>query len=60
MRLSNEMRMGFLPDSQADIDLETSVGFARQGFKIQIRYWNAARELGCHMVFSEDLNCGQD
>jgi len=34
--------MGFLPDSQADIDLETSVGFARQGFKIQIRYWNAA------------------
>ena len=54
------MRMGFLPDSQAYIDLETSVGLALQAFKIQIRYWNAARELGCHMVFSEDFNCGQD
>jgi len=52
--------MGFLPDSQADIYLETSVGLARQAFKIQIRHWNAARELGCHMVFSEDFNCGQD
>jgi hypothetical protein len=25
--------MGFLPDSQADIDLETSVGFSREAFK---------------------------
>jgi hypothetical protein len=38
--------MGFLPDSQADIDLEISVGLARRAFEIknrfQIRYWDAA------------------
>ena len=46
LRLSNEIRLGFLPDSQADIDLETSLGLARRAFEIkkrfQIRYWDAA------------------
>ncbi|RFC52532.1 MAG: putative nucleic acid-binding protein, contains PIN domain [Verrucomicrobia bacterium] len=49
--------------------VETSVALAQQAFKIKIRhgirYWDAAiiaaaLELGCHTVYSEDLNHGQD
>jgi predicted nucleic acid-binding protein len=49
--------------------VETSVQLARLAFEIKtrfdIRYWDAAiiaaaLELGCHTVYSEDLNHGQD
>jgi predicted nucleic acid-binding protein len=49
--------------------VETSVALAQQAFEIKtrhgIRYWDAAiiaaaLELGCHTVYSEDLNHGQD
>jgi len=49
--------------------VETSVALAQQAFKIKIRhgirYWDAAiiaaaLELGCHTIYSEDLNHGQD
>ena len=48
---------------------ETSVALARRAFDIknrfQIRYWDAtliaaAQELGCHTLYSEDFNHGQD
>ena len=49
--------------------VETSVALARRAFDIKtrygIRYWDAALiaaalELGCHTIYSEDLNHGQD
>ena len=49
--------------------VETSVALARRAFEIKtcfdIRYWDAsilaaAQELGCHTLYSEDLNHGQD
>jgi predicted nucleic acid-binding protein len=49
--------------------VETSVALAQQAFEIKtrhgIRYWDAAiiaaaLELGCHTVYSEDLNHGQN
>ena len=49
--------------------VETSVSLARHAFVIktrfQIRYWDAAilaaaLELGCHTLYSEDLNHGQN
>jgi predicted nucleic acid-binding protein len=49
--------------------VETTVALAQQAFEIKtrhgIRYWDAAiiaaaSELGCHTVYSEDLNHGQD
>ncbi len=49
--------------------VETSVALARRAFDIKtrfgIRYWDAAMiaaalELGCHTIYSEDLNHGQD
>lgn len=48
---------------------ETSVALARRAFdmknRFQIRYWDAAiiaaaQELGCHTLYSEDFNHGQD
>lgn len=49
--------------------VETSVQLARRAFEIKtrfdIRYWDAALiaaalELGCHTLYTEDLNHGQD
>ena len=49
--------------------VETSVALARRAFdmknRFQIRYWDAAiiaaaQELGCHTLYSEDFNHGQD
>ena len=49
--------------------VETSVALARRAFHLKtrfdIRYWDAAvntaaLELGCHTLYSEDLNHGQD
>lgn len=49
--------------------VETSVQLAQRAFEIKtrfdIRYWDAsivaaALELGCHTLYSEDLNHGQD
>jgi len=49
--------------------VETSVALAQRAFEIKtrhgIRYWDAAiiaaaLELGCHTIYSEDLNHGQD
>ncbi len=49
--------------------VETSVALARRAFQLKarfdIRYWDAAiiaaaQELGCHTLYSEDLNHGQD
>jgi predicted nucleic acid-binding protein len=49
--------------------VDTSVALAQRAFEIknryQIRYWDAAiiaaaSELGCHTLYSENLNHGQD
>jgi len=49
--------------------VETSMALAQQAFEIKIRhgvrYWDAAMiaaalELGCHTIYSEDLNHAQD
>lgn len=49
--------------------VETSVSLARHAFQIKTRYdihyWDAtilaaAQELGCHTLYSEDLNHGQN
>jgi predicted nucleic acid-binding protein len=49
--------------------VETSVALAQRAFDIKIRfgirYWDAAiisaaKELGCHTLYSEDLNSGQE
>lgn len=49
--------------------VETSVALAQHAFEIKIRfgirYWDAAviaaaKELGCHTLYSEDLNSGQE
>ena len=48
---------------------ETTIALARAAFEIKVRhgisYWDAAivaaaLELGCHTLYSEDLNHGQD
>lgn len=68
-RLSHEQAVGLVESFRLFPTQETTVALALDSMqtrqRFQISYWDAAiieaaRELGCEVVLSEDLNDGQD